>query len=347
MNASSQHSPVRLALVGVGGHGRTQQDAIADTDAVELRSVFDVNKTALNKAARRFGVDPASSYEDLLRREDLEAAVIATPNAHHRSQAEAALNAGLHVLLEKPIAASVSDGRAVVEAAEEADSLLMIGHDMRRSRSARRTKRVLEEGTLGKIVSMEIHFSTDTAMHLNEDSWRLQSEGSLPLPMTQLGIHGVDLVQYFFEPMSSIHAKTRSVTTPPEVVDSVAATFQTRSGIHGTLISNYCSEVTFEYRISGTNATLKSSGHTLRLQRKQDAGEHEESLELEDYSAYSHESYVRQMEAFAEATQNHTEVETDGWVGLQALAAVEALHHSAETETSQPVPDVRSTPVTT
>lgn len=346
MNTSPQHSPVRLALLGVGGHGRTQQDAIEETDAVELRSVFDVDEAALREAANRFGVSPASSYENLLRREDLEAIVIATPNALHRRQAEAALDAGLDVLLEKPIANSVFAGRAIIEAAEDADRLLMIGHDMRRSREARQTKRILQEGILGKIISMEIHFSTDTAMHLDEGSWRLQSEGSSLLPMTQLGIHGIDLVQYFFEPMSSVYAEARSVKMPPEVVDSVAATFRTQDGVHGTLISNYCSDITFEYRISGTRATIESNGHTLQLRRKQDANGNGGTIETEDYSAHAHESYVRQMEAFAEATQNRSEIETDGWVGLQALAAVEAFQNSIDTEAPQSVPDVCSTPVT-
>ena len=341
MKTSSQHAAVRLALVGAGGHGRTLQDAIADTDAAEMRTVFDVDQAALDEAANRFGVDPASSYEDVLRRDDLEAIVIATPNALHRRHTEAAFETGFHVLLEKPIADSVSDGRAIVEAAEDAGRLLMVGHDMRRSRVARRTKRALQEGVLGKVVSMEIHFSTDTAMHLNENSWRLESDGRSLLPMVQLGIHGVDLVQYFFEPMETVYAEARSITTPPRVMDSVAATFRTRDGIHGTMISNYCSKATFEYRISGTLATLQSSGHTLRIQKQQGAAEHgEETTRIEDYSDHTHESYARELKAFAQAVRGHAEIETDGWAGLQAIAVVEALQRSVETETSQAVPNV-------
>jgi len=330
-------SPVRLALVGVGGHGTTLQDAIEATDRVEMRAVYDVEEAVLDEAAERFDCAAAASYEALLRRDDLEAVVLATPNALHRQQCEAAFEAGLDVLVEKPIANTVADGRAIVEGAEAAGRTLMVGHDMRRSRGARRTRELLDDHELGAAVSMEIHFSTDTAMHLGEDAWRLRPGQCPLLPMMQLGIHGVDLVQYFFRPIAEVHAFTRSVTTPDEVVDSVAAAFQTRDGVHGTMISNYCSEVAFEYRISGTAGTLRSAGHTLRVSA---TGEEEE--EVDDYSAYSHESYRRQMEVFAKAIREGIDPETNGWVGLQALAVVEALQQSAEAKAPQSVPDVHS-----
>jgi predicted dehydrogenase len=352
MSSPDSHSadePVRLALVGVGGHGHTLQDAIAATAAVELRATYDVDADALAATADRFGCAAAASYEAVLERDDLEAVVLATPNALHRPQAEAALAAGLDVLVEKPIANTVADGRAMIEAAASAGRQLMVGHDMRRSRTARRTRRALEAGRLGTVVSMEVHFSMDTALHLEADAWRLQPDQCPLLPMMQLGIHAVDLVQYFFTPMARVHATTRSVTTPDPVSDSVAATFQTRDGLHGTLISNYCSPVTFAYRITGTEATLRTRGHRLWIEAAGASGagseaESEEGrAEAEDYSAYAHESYVREIDAFAEAVRTGRAPETDGWTGLQALAVVEAMQRAAETGTPQDVPDVRAT----
>lgn len=334
---------MRLGLVGVGGHGRAMQDAIEETDLVDLRAVYDVDEAAMEEAVGQFGCDAAPSHEALIGRDDVEAVVLATPNALHRPQAEAAFEAGLHVFVEKPIANTVADGHAMVEAAEAADRLLMVGHDMRRSRAPRKTRRLLEDGRLGEVVSMEIHFSMDTARRLSPDSWRLQPDQCPLLPITQLGIHGIDLVQYFFRPITEVFAFTRSVTTPPDVVDSVAATFRTRDDIQGTLISNYCSQPTFEYRITGTEATLRSNAHKLWFRRGEDTDVHGGGLaEMENFSAYSHESYTRQMEAFGRAVRQGTHPETDGWVGLQALAVVEALQHSADTGTLQPVPDVRS-----
>lgn len=343
MTESNSLTPVRLGLVGVGGHGRAMQDAIEETDVVDLRAVYDVDEAVMEEAVAQFGCDAAPSYEALVARDDLEAVVLATPNALHRPQAEAAFEAGLHVLVEKPIANTVADGHAMIETAEAADCLLMVGHDMRRSRAPRKTRRLLEEGRLGEVVSMEIHFSMDTVRRLSPDSWRLQPDQCPLLPIMQLGIHGIDLVQYFFRPISEVFAFTRSITTPPDVVDSVAANFRTRDHIQGTLISNYCSQPTFEYRITGTEATLRSNAHKLWFRRGEDTDVHGGGpAEMEDFSAYSHESYTRQMEAFGRAVRQGADPETDGWVGLQALAVVEALQHSVDTGTLQTVPDVRS-----
>jgi predicted dehydrogenase len=341
VNTHTSHAPLRLGLVGAGGHGRTIQDAIEATDAVVLRAVFDVDEAAQSNAVGRFGCAGAASYEALLGREDLDAVVLATPNTLHRSQTVAAFEAGLHVLVEKPIANTVADGRVMIEAAEAADRVLMVGHDMRRSRGARATRRLLREGKLGDIVSFEIHFSTDSARRIDDASWRLRPDQCPLLPMMQLGIHGVDLVQYFFEPIERVYASTRSVMTAPQVVDSVVATVQTRDQVHGTLVSNYSSRVTFEYRISGTEGTLQSTGHKLRVWRGN--GDDARTPEtVEDFSAHSHESYRLQMAAFARAVQGGEVPETDGWTGLQALAVVEALQQSAAVDAPQTVPDVRS-----
>lgn len=343
MTEVNSFSPVRLALVGVGGHGQAMQDAVAETRAVDLRAVYDIDEQAMQETADRFGCDAAASYEAVLGRDDLEAVVLVTPNAVHRKQTEAAMEAGLHVLVEKPIANAVSDGRAMIEAADAAGRVLMVGHDMRRSRGSRKTRQLLEDGRLGKVISMEIHFSMDTVQRLPPDSWRLDPDQCPLLPIMQLGIHGIDLVQYFFRPMEEVSAFTRSVATPPDVVDSVAASFRTGDGVQGTLISNYCSQPTFEYRISGTEATLRSNAHKLWVRTTEETNMHGGGpAAMEDYSAYSHESYTRQMDAFARAIREGTDPETDGWVGLQALAVVEALQHSAETDTRQTVPDVRA-----
>src|SRR5690606_35171826 len=111
---------------------------------------------------------------------------------------------------------------------------------------------LLGAGHLGEIVTMEVHFSSDTALRLPRDSWRLRPEQCPLLPMMQLGIHGVDLVHYLAGPIETVFAHARSVTTPAGVVDSVTAQYTLSGGAHGTMISSYCSPVRFEYRIAGT-----------------------------------------------------------------------------------------------
>lgn len=320
------------------------QHSIEQADAVEMVAVYDVDTDAMRRAADRFACDAANSYEAILERGDLEAVVLATPNHLHRPQAEAAFEAGCDVLVEKPIANTVADGQAMHDAAERAGRILMVGHNMRRNRAPRKTRRLLDEERLGDIVSVEAHFSTDSAAQLDSDAWRLRPDQCPLLPVMQLGIHAIDLIHYFFSPIDEVYTFTRSVTTPPEVVDSVSAVFRTQEGVQGTLISNYCTQSTFEYRIAGTAATLKSNAHQLWYRTVEATDMHGGGpAEVDDFSAYWRESYVRQMRAFGRAVRGGTHPETDARVGLQALAVVEALQRSAETNSPQQVPRFRET----
>ncbi len=127
---------------------------------------------------------------------------------------------------------------------------------------------------------------------------------------------------------------TRSVTTEPGVVDSVTAVLRVEGGTLGTMVSNYCTPVLFEYRIAGTGGLLRCTPNTFWFQ---DRTAEEPTILEENFSSYGLESYVRQMEAFGEAVRVQAIPETDGWVGLQALAVVEAMQRSAVNLIPQPV----------
>lgn len=333
-----------MAQVGLGGHGGTIQYSIEATDAVEMAAVYDIDDAEMQQAADRFRCDTAASYEALLARDDLDAVVLVTPNHLHRAQVEAAFGADLDVLVEKPIANTVADGKAMVAAAEKSGRLLMVGHNMRRNRVCRKTKRLLDEERLGEIVSIEAHFSVNSTPRLTEESWRMRPDQCPLLPVMQLGIHAIDLMHYFFSPIEEVFTFTRSVTTKPEVVDSVAANFRTMDGVHGSLISNYCSQTTFAYRLTGTAATLESNAHRLSLRTTKDTDMHGGGpADVDDYSEYWRESYTRQMEAFGQSVRDRAHPETDGVAGLQALAVVEALQRAAKTHAPQTVPAIHST----
>ena len=145
----------------------------------------------------------------------LDAVALVTPNKLHRAQAEAAFAAGLHVFVEKPIAHTLDDGRAMIAAAERAGRVLMVGHNMRYALSAKRARTMLTAGGLGDPVGVELHFSSDNGRRLEPGSWRLRPDEAPLLPVTQLGIHALDLVHALLGPIGTVSAFARTVTTPP------------------------------------------------------------------------------------------------------------------------------------
>ncbi|MGI9176070.1 MAG: Gfo/Idh/MocA family protein [Rhodothermales bacterium] len=332
---TSHTAPLRLALVGLGGHGRTIQGAAEEAAGIEVVVVYDPVEAEAAAAAKRFRCEAAPSYEALLGRDDLDAVSICSPNHLHRVQAEAAFEAGLDVLVEKPIANTVADGLSMVRKAEAAGCILMVGHNMRYEEAARRAQVLLRKEAIGEVVSVEVHFSSDTALRLAPTSWRLRPDRCPLLPMMQLGIHGIDLVHKLVGRTSEVYARARSVTTRPPIVDSVAATFTLENGVLGTLVSNYCSPERFAYRIAGTRGTLVGTPLTLDVR----AGDGR-LLEQTDASDAPFASYTTQLEAFAKAVRSRKPPEADGWCGVQALAVVEAMGHSIERGEPVSIPDL-------
>src|SRR6056297_1915099 len=321
--STHNETPVRVALVGLGGHGRTIQGAAEAAPGLEVVAVFDPDAEEAALAAERFGCEAATSYEELVARGDLDAVSLCSPNFVHRAQAEAAFAAGLDAFVEKPIANTVADARAMVEAAERSGRVLLVGHNMRFGEAVRWGRSMLDAGRLGEVVSVEFHFSSDTALRLPDASWRLRPEQCPLLPMMQLGIHGIDLVHCLLGPIRSVFARARAVTTSEGAVDNVVASFSLEGGALGTMVSNYCSPVEFSFRIAGTEGAL--SGTPLRLTFEPRG---EGKGETCDASAESFASYTAQMIAFADAVRHRTPPETDGWAGTQALAVVEAMSES-------------------
>ena len=326
--------PLRIGIAGLGGHGRSIQDAVAAVPALCVGAVYDPDEGEARAAADRFGCPAAPSFDALLAHVD--AVVLVTPNALHRAQTQAAVAAGLDVFVEKPIANTVADGRAMVEAAEAAGRTLMVGHNMRFGAAMRWGREMIAAGRLGEVVSVEVHFSSDTGLRLSNASWRLRPDQCPLLPMMQLGIHGVDLIHYLVGPIQSVFARARAVTTTGGVVDSVVAAFDLTDGALGTMVSNYCTPVDFRVHIAGTEGALGGTPAVLSFTPRADG-----EPETHDASADGYASYAAQMQAFADAVRGRTEPETHGWAGTQALAVVEAMADSIARAASVEVPLLR------
>lgn len=339
MSQPSNDTPVRVGLVGLGGHGHTLQNAAAEAPNLSVAAVYDVDPAETRMAAERFGCTAAPSYDALLAENGLEAVVLGSPNRFHRAQAEAAFAAGLDVFVEKPITNTVEDGLAVVHAAERAGQVLMVGHNMRYSRSVREARQVLASGRLGEIVTCELHFSADNTHRLPPDAWRLRPDDCPMMPVMQLGIHGVDLLHHLIGRIDEVTAYARSVTTPVEVVDSVSALFRTENGVLGTLVSNYCTQVGFEMHIAGTVASIRLTPHRIWVREAAATDWHGEgTAEEATFFEYDLESYPVQLVAFGRHVRDRTRPVNDGWAGLQALGVVEAMQQSLRTGARVGVP---------
>ncbi len=334
---------VRVGIAGLGNHGLTIQRAIEESGGFDVVSVFDPVEHEANEASKRFSAEIAPSYEALLETEGLEAVVLVSPNQLHLNQCKQAFAAGLHVFVEKPIANYVADALEIVDAGHTAGKLLMVGHHMRRTQTARIAEEIIREGRLGEIANVEVHFSADNTQRMPKDAWRLRPDECPLMPVMQLGIHAIDTLHAWFGGVRSVTTRGRSVTTDEGVVDVVTGMLEMENGVDATFVSNYCTQVLFEIRIAGTEGTLHFRPHSLwyRSSAESDRGGRGKG-HLHDYADVTPDAYTMQMAVFADAVRNGAPVETDGEGGVAALAVVEAMNRSVAERSTVEIADVLS-----
>ena len=146
---------VKYGIIGLGWFGEFHGEALASLPNVELHSLCTRTESRLKDLGEKFGVSNLyTDYNEMLADPELEAVSITTMWDQHTEPTLAALRAGKHVFLEKPMASTVADCQAIVDAAHAAEGYFMVGHIVRFNPRYAAVKREIEAGKIGKIVSI-------------------------------------------------------------------------------------------------------------------------------------------------------------------------------------------------
>jgi predicted dehydrogenase len=145
----------RIGVIGLGWFGEIHCEAISGTPSLELAALCTRTPERLKEMGEKFNVKSLyTDYNEMLADPDIDAVSVVTMWTEHTAPTLAALKAGKHVFLEKPMAHTVADCTAICEAGEKADGHLMIGHICRFNPRYAAAKREISAGNIGKILSM-------------------------------------------------------------------------------------------------------------------------------------------------------------------------------------------------
>ncbi len=144
-------APLKVAVIGVGTMGRNHARVYAELPEAQLVAVVDADERLASQVAAHFGVRAYTDYTVMLERERPEAVSIVVPTALHEKAATVAMEADAHVLIEKPIAASVEEGQRIIERAHRLSRQLMVGHIVRFNPAIQALKKKLQAGDIGRI----------------------------------------------------------------------------------------------------------------------------------------------------------------------------------------------------
>jgi 1,5-anhydro-D-fructose reductase (1,5-anhydro-D-mannitol-forming) len=185
-------SPVRIGMVGVGGVARLVGVAARSTCAVDIVACVASRRESAEAYAVEHGVARVhDDFESLLHNRTVDAVYLATPNALHAAQTLAAIAAGKHVLVEKPMALAIDDAVAMVEAAMQAERVLGVGYHLRHATVLRALHDRVHAGDIGepKLIHAQWGMLLPALSGWKDDP-RLAGAGAL----MGLGVHAVDLI---------------------------------------------------------------------------------------------------------------------------------------------------------
>ncbi len=255
--------PLRVAVIGYGLAGSAFHAPVIDaTEGAAVAAIVTGNPERSAAARDRYPDAEVVPDVQLLWgiADRLDVAVIATPNRTHVPLGVAALEAGLHVVVDKPLAATADDGRILVEAARRSDRVLTVYHNRRWDADFRTLHRIIARGELGEVHRLESRF--ERWRPEPKPGWRQdpapEEAGGL---LYDLGPHLIDQALLLFGPVRDVYAELDSRRPGSRVDDDVFLALTHESGVRSHLWMNVISASNAaRFRVLGSHATWTKFG---------------------------------------------------------------------------------------
>ena len=314
---------MKVACLGMGWWSDVLADAIKRSGKIQIAACFSRSKEKRDKFAAKYGCKAAGSYEEILEDKSIEAIINTTPNSVHRETTIAAARAGKHTFLDKPIANTIADAKALTEACRKAKVVLALGYQRRREAHFRWVKQNLEK--FGKLVNAEANISRDRLGKIDLSSWRYTAEGMPGGVMLQIGIHYSDVLEYLLGPVKAVSGRFVRLVLPGDNPDVASLLLEHENGALSTLNASYASASEYYLmNIYGKEASAYYDLHTgLRWLKRG-------STQAEAVSVRKTDPIVEELEEFARAVRGDGEPEMDGERSTRSLAVLLAGIKSAK-----------------
>ena len=191
-------NPIRTAIFGTGFMGRVHLEAVRRVEFVEAAAVAGRNAEAAQRLSAGFSIPTITTdYRKVLRDPAIDAVHICTPNAQHFPMAKDALQAGKHVICEKPLATSVEQAEELVSLAVQQGVRNCVCHNLRCYPMVQQMRAMREAGDLGEILVVQGTYSQDWLLYDTDWNWRVDAEAGGPSRcMADIGSHWFDMAEH-------------------------------------------------------------------------------------------------------------------------------------------------------
>jgi predicted dehydrogenase len=336
--ARTVQSPVRYAVVGAGWISQAAfLPGVAQSGNSVVTALVTGDEVKATALADRYGIEHVHGYADydqLLTSGDIDAIYLALPNDMHRQYALPALQRGIHVLLEKPMATSEADCEAMIEAARNGNAKLMIAYRLHFEPATLAAIELVRAGKLGRIRAFSAMFSQSVA-----PSNHRANHGYWAGPVSDMGVYPINAVRNLFgeEPVEVSACGVRDPDLPFNFDDTVSVTLRFADHRVAQFVVSYSGASIDQYRILGTKGDLEVSpgfmfGVGLKYRATIDGKTHEQAFDATD-------QFGGELQYFSDCILNNREPEPNGEEGLadvRVLAAIERALESGQPQNLGP-----------
>lgn len=265
---------IRVAVFGGGAVAQARHlPEYAANPHAEIAGILDFNQARAQELCERYGGRAYASLEEVLADGSVDAVSVCTPNATHAGYTIRSLEAGKHVLVEKPMALDLRETRAMMEAQKKSGKIMMLGHNQRLVKAHVKAKELLKSGAIGDLLFFQCNFKHAGPETWSADpgaaTWFFRKDKANFGVMGDLGAHKIDLIRYLtdseiksvFANMMTLDKKTPQ-DEPIELEDNAVCLFNMENGLPGIMNfswTNYGGEDNGS-TIYGTKGVMKIFG---------------------------------------------------------------------------------------
>ncbi len=338
---------IRFGLIGCGRVSPRHLQSIAELADAKLVAVCDVIASRVERVAKEHNAVAYADYRRMLERRDIDVVNICTPSGMHAQMSIDALQAGKHVICEKPMAMNLADADRMIATAKSTGKKLCIVLQNRYNPPMLDLRRLVDEGRLGKILLGNATVRWYRPQEYYEDGWHgtLAMDGGA---LMNQSVHHIDALQWFIGDVDSVFAHTATLAHKMQAEDAGVAVIRFKNGALGTVEGStltYPENLEGSVALFGEHGSVKIGGTALNrksIWKIEGALEHERELLMHDQVdppsvyGFSHQAVIADMIA---ALRENREPRTNGREARKSVALVLAMYESARTGVSVKMTD--------
>lgn len=332
---------VRFGIVGFGLHAVKRLMpgfALAKNCRVTALSRREMSKAS--ESAREYKIPLAfDSASALARSPEVDAVFVTTPNSLHLPDVLAAVEAGKHVLCEKPLAMNSGEARQMVEAARRNKVLFGVAHVFRFDESVNKFRELIASGSIGKPIFARSEFSF-LADPSHPRKWLYDADVAGAGPIFDIGVHCIDTLRFILQDeVVSVSASSSSDERSGTVESAAVMTLEFSRGTIGVVPVSFRAEYRTPLEIVGEDGTLRAED-ALTVERPIEIQLERGKQIVQRETASNHLAYALQVDAFADWIEGKGEFLAPGEEGWQNQEILDAALRSIKSKKAEPVPRI-------